>query len=561
MMPLVAHANSSLGSRSLGRGLLTAALLVAMLVGSRGITDEGSVILGADMARYLMSGVFLYDLLGSGAGWTFGSAMTYAEHYFVQYPALSIPHHPPLLPISLVPFYGMFGVTVFAARLAILAYFVLSILLLYTLVERVYDEEVAGWACLLFASSPIVAWFAQRVLSEIPTIAMVLAALNALVRFCDSGKFRYYLLFGVFAIGSLASRQLAVFMWPAYVALLVTRGGRSRLARWDVITTTLSSALLVVAIAIATWLSSPFNVAVVLDVFSQDLSVLSRVELLGPIARAQLGPALGFVMAAGLLMAVLRRDRRVTVGVFWMLSVLACVLLITGPIEPVRYSILAVPAYCVCGASLVRAARSTAVRGLVFAVLAVAVMWQLWSGRATHPGSDGRAYEEAARFVLADTDGPSAPTVLYSASIDTGAFVFFVRKHDPERRLVVLRADKLLTTSLMGQVSVEDRIGSADEIYPLLDRYGTKFIVIEDRPSGSIVLDWLRTELKGDRFIERRRVAGDQSRASLRRPSLVVYEYEGARPADPDAEIDMRLPLIGRDLRVRLSDLRPSVDP
>jgi len=245
-------------------------------------------------------------------------------------------------------------------------------------------------------------------------------------------------------------------------------------------------------------------------------------------------------------------------GVYWMVSVLASALLITGPVEPVRYSILAVPAYCVCAASLVRTARSPELRRIVAVGLAFAVAWQLWSERGMRPARMG-GYEEAARFVLADADGQSAPTVLYSASVDTGAFVFFVRKHDPARRLVVLRSDKLLTTSLMGQVSVEDRIRSPQEIYPLLDRYGTKFIVIEDMPSGSIVLDWLRDELRGDRFIERRRIGVDQSDSSRRGPSLVVYEYKDARPPDPDAEIDLNLPLVGREIRVRLSALRPAV--
>ena len=127
-------------------------------------------------------------------------------------------------------------------------------------------------------------------------------------------------------------------------------------------------------------------------------------------------------------------------------------------------------------------------------------------------------YEEAARFVLADADGQSAPTVLYSASVDTGVFVFFVRKHDPARRLVVLRSDKLLTTSLMGQA---ERRRSHPAVprrsIPCSNRYGTRFIVIEDMPSGSIVLDWLRDELRGDRFIERRRIAVDPVRLLSRR--------------------------------------------
>jgi hypothetical protein len=542
-------------SRFVGRALFAAALLVALSVGSRGITDEGRMSVVGDMPRYLTTGTFLYDYLRSDVGWTFDSAMTFAQHYFAQYPALSIGHHPPLLPICLVPFYAIFGVSVFAARLAILAFFVLSVVLLYTLVDRVYDEEVAGWACLLFVSSPIIAGFAQKVLSEIPTIALVLGALNALVRFRDSGRFRDYLLFVVLAVGSLASRQLAVFMWPAYLALLVTHGGWTRLARRDVITLTLAGATLVVAMTIATVRLSPFSVAIVRDVFHEGL-VLSRVQLLGSIFRAQLLPALWFVTAAGLLVALLRRDQRIMLGVYWMVSVLTSTLLITGRVEPVRYSIFAVPAYCVCAASLVGTTRSPVLRRLVTVGVALAVAWPLWSGRGMRPARMG-GYEEAARFVLADADGQSAPTVLYSASADSGAFVFFIRKHDPAHRLVVLRSDKLLTTSLMGQLSVEDRIRSPQEIYPLLNRYGTRFIVIEDMPSGSTVLDWLRDELRGDRFTERRRIAVDPSDSSRRGPALIVYEYNDAGPPDPDAEIDLKLPLVGREVRVRLSALGP----
>jgi len=154
--------------------------------------------------------------------------------------------------------------------------------------------------------------------------------------------------------------------------------------------------------------------------------------------------------------------------------------------------------------------------------------------------------------------GQPAPAVLYSASVDTGAFVFFVRKHDPAQRLVVIRSDKLLTTSFMGRVSIEDRIASPNEIYPLLDRFGIKFVVIEDRPSGSAVLDWLRDELKGARFIERRRIAFDRAEDGLAGASLVAYEYKDARPPDSDAELDLKLPVVGREIRVRLSDLRPA---
>jgi hypothetical protein len=554
----VARSNSAPGPRTLARGLIAAALLVALFTGARGIRDEGALVPQGDMPRYLMDGVFLYDFLGSGVGWTFGSAITYAEHYYAQYPALSIGHHPPLLPISLIPFYAIFGVSIFAARLAILAFFALSVVLLYTLVGRVYDQQTAGWACLLFASNPMIGRYAQRVFSELPTIALVLAALNALVWFCDSGRFGYYVLFLVLAVASLTSRQLAIFMWPAYVAILATRGGWSRVVRRDVLTITLAGIAVVIPIAAALLLASPFNVAVVRNVITAGPPLLSRLGLIDPIVRAQLLPALGLVTAAGLAAALATRDRRIMPGVYWILSVLVCVMLITGPVEPDRYSIMALPAYCLCAGSLICVAQSPAWRRTAAAALTVAVAWQLWSVGGARPARRG-GYEEAARFVLAAAAVQPAPTVLYSAALDTGAFVFFVRKHDPARRLVVLRADKLFTTSLMGQLSVEDRISSPQEIYAALDRYGTRFIVIEDVPTGSRVLDWLRDELKGDRFIERRRIADDPSGTSPSRLTLAVYEYRGARPPDPHAEIDLKIPLVGREVRVPLSAFQPFV--
>lgn len=508
------------------------------------------------MPRYLMNGVFLYDFLGSGFGRTAGGPFLFAQHYYAQYPALSIGHHPPLLPVSLIPFYALFGISIFAARLAILSFFSLSVVLLYRLGARLYDGEVAGWACLLFASNPLIGWFGQRVLSETPTIALVLGTMNMLVRFCDSGRLRHYILFVVLAVASLASRQLTIFMWPAYVVLLVTRGGW-RLVKRDVVTVTLAGAGLLVPIAVATVVLSPFNVAVVRNVFTAGGSLFSRLGVIDPIARAQLLPSLGLVMAVGVAAALVRRDRRILPGVYWIASVLAGVTLITGPVEPDRYSIIAVPAYCLCAASLACATPSAAWRRVASLALVAAVGWQLWSSRDTRLPRLG-AYEEAARFVLDQARTQPSPTVLYSASADTGIFVFFVRKHDPARQLVVLRSDKLFTTSLMGQLSVEDRISAPQEIYAALDRYGTRFIVIEDTPTGSRVLDWLRDELKGDRFIERRRIAADPTGYAASDLSLVVYEYKSARPPDRDAEIDLKLPLIGREIRVPLSALRPS---
>ena len=95
---------------------------------------------------------------------------------------------------------------------------------------------------------------------------------------------------------------------------------------------------------------------------------------------------------------------------------------------------------------------------------------------------------------------------MFSGDIDTGFFTFFIRKHDPARRLVVLRSDKVLTTSRMALPSVEDRIDRPEQIYDVLKTFGTRFVVIEDQPSRSHVMEWLRSELHTPQFKERRRI-------------------------------------------------------
>ncbi len=534
-------------SSGMSAALLASALLITLVVGGRAITREGAFFMKGDAPRYLMNGVFLHDLLGSGTPWRLADLRSYGERYYARYPALSLGHHMPLLPLALVPFYAVFGVSVFSARLAVLTCFVISVLLLYQLVRRWYTPQVAGWACVLFASSPVIGTFGQRVLSEMPANALVLATLNAIGRFRESGRVRDYLLVVVAALASLLCRPTAAYMFPAYALFLLMNGG-SRHFRGRGVASATALGLAGTALAIgAMMVLSPFNAGFVGHILGKGLEVASIRAVLATTTREV---PLFLAGVAGLSISILNRDRRVIVPAGWIASVLLCAIALTGAIEPGRYSILAVPAYCILAASLTTGVRGR-YRNAAAALLVAAAGWQLWTGSRS-PTSETPGYEAAAAYVASQSP---AHTILYSASVDTGYFVFFVRKHDPSRRFVVLRSDKLLTTSLMAQLNVEDRITAPSDIYPLLNRFGTRFIVIEDRPSGGAVLDWLRDELRTQRFVERRRFPVGQGSSELHGVSLVVYEYREAVLPAPDAELDLHLPLVDRRITVPLADL------
>jgi hypothetical protein len=256
------------------------------------------------------------------------------------------------------------------------------------------------------------------------------------------------------------------------------------------------------------------------------------------------------VIAAGIARAIAFRDRRAVLFLVWAASAGAG-LVIAGQYEPGRHGIYWVPALCALAGSCVAGWQRRSVTALATAVLLIAAGNQaLAANRVRLVGADG--YEAAARFVLAGSPGP---TVMFSGDIDTGFFTFFVRKHDANRSLVVLRSDKILTTSLMAQPSVADRIKAPAEIYTTLERFGTRYVVIEDRPSRSRVLEWLRMEVRSSRFAERWRVPIGTTDPRLRGTSLVIYEFLDAGPPDPDAVLSMDLPIIGRSVSVKLSDL------
>ncbi|HYN08750.1 MAG TPA: glycosyltransferase family 39 protein [Vicinamibacterales bacterium] len=533
------------------RVLLAAMLIVAAGLGSRGILSEGSVSLQGDMPRYMMNGAFLADFLLSGEAWTPHEIFRFAERYYAQYPALSLGHHPPLLPAVLASVYAVVGISVFWSRVTILVFFVVAAWAMFSMTRRLYDERVAVWATLLFVTNPAVTSYGQVVLSEMPMLTLVLLAMDALGRFSESGRARHYAWFVIAAVASLYAKQLAIFMVPAYLVYLLMYSGWRRLIKRDVLGLTLLGLLASLPMAAITFILSPENVAVVRFISSTGRGLMFAQSLLWTILGAQLTVPIFLLVLAGVVLSIVRRDRRILVGLAWTLGVLAAVVYLTGRSGPERYAMVAVPGYFLCAAAVCAAARSKRARWTAAAVLGAAVIYQVWLGRNVRPhGAEG--YEAAAQYVLSHGE---SPTILFSGPVDTGYFVFFVRKHDPRAQHIVLRADKIFTTSRMSRSSVEDRINDRHEIYVLLRRYGTRFVVIEDRTSDSHVLEWLREELKTERFIERHRIPVGTSDRRLRGVSLAIYEYRDTQPPDPAAELELHVPLVGRQVRVPLAEL------
>jgi hypothetical protein len=502
------------------------------------------------MPRYLMNGVYFFDLLRDLPITHF---LGYTYRYFARYPALSLGHHPLLPGVAEVPFYAVFGISVFSGRLAIICFMLVAVIVWFRLIERIYDREIAFFSSLLFATTPFVVEYAQVVMSEIPALAMVIVATYCCYRYCETLRRRDAVLFAVAAAISAYGKHHCVFMFPIFAAYVALRRGLSSLFSRDMLLVAGLTAVLVAPLVPLTLKLSQTNVAWV-----QHAGRTSRFALpnllyyLNALWMYHLTFPVLILSMIAFVVSVLQRDRRALLFILWIVGFY---LEITyAAVHDPRLAIYWIPPFCLLAASCLAQARSPRWKAGLTAVLVLVVGNQVVRAVQREPAyADG--YEAAAQYVLKHSKGQS---VLFSGNVDSGFFVFFVRKHDPDKDLVVLRADKLLVTSKLDRILPEEP-KTREDIHQALQDFGVGYVVIEDAPYASPTLALLREDLTaGDDFVLRTRIPIRTNRDKLRNVDLAIYEYAGYTPAKRDKLLDMQIPLMGGSVKLRFGDLLPA---
>ena len=538
------EARRTAGTPLVRSGLLLVCAL-ALVLGSLGLTNEASLSPETDMPRYMMNGVYLWDLLHDRPFHSIASLVLYTQHYYARYPALSIGFHPLLTPVAEVVPYALVGISAAAAKLVPLTFFLLATASLYLLVAELWGPLLAVLATTVFVTNPYVLVFAHSPLSEMPTLALIIATAYLLHTYCVTGRWAALVGCAGATVLSLYGKQLAVEVLPGLLVYLAWTLGPKRLLTARMVGLAAAVVLLTLPIVPMTLMVSQHNVAVVLRGDGAPMRSAVQVALAGQFTLPVL--CLALVGAIGTLW---RRDRRSRLFWLWVASVLVGLLLL-GRSGPERYGLYWVPAICVFAALTANLWPTGRLRwaGISVVVVVIGLQFSMLS-QSRLAGAGG--YEEAAQFVLGNDPGQ---TVLFSGDIDSGFFTFFVRAHDPARRLVVLRADKLFTTSFGVSPSIETRIKGMEQAYGMLKEFGTRYVVIEDRPSEAPILEAFRQELRSARFVERRRFPLATTHPKLRGTAVAVYEFLDHGPPDSGALLDIHMPLVGRNLSVPLSDL------
>ncbi len=532
--------------------LLLLVLLVVLLAHVIAFTPSEPYF-NNDETRHVMTGVYVRDLLLDRPAP--GEVREHAERYYAQYPALGLIVWPPA-------FYGIEGVVFLVlgdnfivARLLVVAFALLACVYLFLLVRRTHDRSTASIATLFFALAPIVFVHSAQVMLEVPTLAWFLMATFHCHRYLDEQRKRdAFLCFLAVALTAL-TRFDAIFLLPFFLLWLLGARKLKLLGRPAVL---LGIIAVLLVVAPVYWLTfSEFG-----DVHRQ--SVEGSLDDTGsffapknfifyPLAVPH---QVGWVAVPVLLVGLVGAGKREWRSANWpYLALILGVYLTFSPLAELEYrhTIYWVPALALFAAVGCRQIAAVLAGGprltaLIVGLVLVGVGVQTWLARGWYVFG----YEESAEYVAEHND--ETPVCLFDSFLN-GGFIYHLRRHDPERRLWVLRGDKLLygTGGEAGGAS-EEHVASPKDILELIHRFDPELIVIEDPqvyfkeplPGPELVRKTLKDN--PDRFHLVKEVPLDSNHPIFKGHRLLIYCNTKRNPNRADL-LEFRHLGLGRNIR------------
>ncbi|MCB9858198.1 MAG: glycosyltransferase family 39 protein [Phycisphaerales bacterium] len=563
--------------------------LAVGVIGGRGITQGG--VGWSDGANHFFDGVFVYEFVRD---WPVNAPRAWAEQFYLRHPSLGIVvYWPPGFAAVEAAVFGVFGVSLVAARVLVLAFAFGAAYLLFRLVRDLWGDGIGLMAALLLVTCPFGELWMTDIMLEWPATFWILLAAWAYVRGAGGAARRrtalWSILCGVSMAAAFLTKQTAGFIWPVIVIhAVLSRAGRRWLLRRATIFGFGFAALVVVAYG---RLSEPYaglaSELLQLDVdalwyarhaeeifgwgilAAAGIGVVSRLCILATRAGglSNFGQSEGVAATPACSLTVAVRNgvtpggalRPAWLFAIWFVSWYAFSSAIEAK-EP-RYLFFALPPFVVLAAFGIAALGRIGARerGVAWRVGLLAGLLVIGNCVYAVASSRGRlpSYAPAVELLVERGD---ADLVLVDAVRD-GQFVLDVYENDAARgRIIPLRASKLLYARAArmkygGELLVE----SEAEIVALLDQLGVRYVVMESRSprTQDATIDPAPRKLL-------RSLVSDASRFALRGQwplacddpdwddvSLRVYEYLACPPRSTN-RVRISVPAMGRDVEIEL---------
>jgi hypothetical protein len=521
------------------QALLLGSILASVLAVHLAVDVASEPFFNSDETRHVMMGVFFRDVLHDHP---VTDLSDYAIRYYLQYPALNLLIWPPMFHVVEGAVMLLLGCSVWAAKAALALFVAIACAYLYRLVVHTHDAWTAAIAVLIFALSPLVFSYSRQVMLEVPALASALASMYHFLRYTESGRRRDLFIAAVAAALSALTRFDAVYLLVFFLIMLGMRGRLKLLVRPEVLLAAVLALVLVLPVYVLTIVEIGWghfrSIEAGNDVssgFFDPRNLLYYASCLP----GQIGWAAVVFACVGILIAVKNGLRRsgpyaaMIVATYFTFAFL-------GIVEP-RHAIYWIPAFALFAAEGVHFASQWfgAWGRLTLAGLTVgATFWTTWQVPAPYV----RGYEDAARYVVDHNKG--SPFCLIDTYLE-GNLVYYIRLHDPDRRLWVLRGDKIFYGVLSDpSYAYVEHVKGQEALLAEIYRYDPELLVIEDPRIGPplAMADFLRSVIRDhpERFRLEATIPIETNRPEFANAKLKIYRNLLRNPAnDHQINVDM----------------------
>jgi 4-amino-4-deoxy-L-arabinose transferase-like glycosyltransferase len=428
----------------------------------------------SDAPQHTFDGIFVLECLKQ---WPVHDLRAWAEQFYVRHPALGIfVYWPPAFAVVEAAMFALLGVNIVTARATVLLFAWAAGWLVFVLGRRWFDRPTGLLAASLLITCPHGALWLSDVMLEWPATFWILAAVYAYQKDRDTRRTGWCVLLGFCLLTVFLTKQTAGFILPVLlVHAIVCPGRRAYLLRPAFIV----SLGLSIGLIVGYWLATRRYTALPASLLRPSLDLLYYPRHLPEILGWPLVP----VALLGVGTFLLEPDRKARALLLLWLAAWYIFSATIAAKEP-RYFFFALvplmfaavrfflPAGAAGRSEPALTVKSDAAR---VALLVALVCTQAVLARVK---STGRLPDYAdAVSQLASI--PDADLVLVDAVRD-GQFVFDVYRNPAARRIIPLRASKVLyARAARSQYGYQQLVRDADEILDLLNKYGIRYIVIE----------------------------------------------------------------------------------
>jgi len=584
------------GSNAASAAILAGLAALTLIIAGRDLSVGG--FSWSDAPLHAMDGVFLHDLLIQRPE---GPLRAWAEQYYLRYQCLGlVVYYPPLFAVIEAVVFLLLGVSVITARVTILLLVIGAVWLVYLFSRELFGTMVGiGSAVLSIATPAGVAW-SRQVMLEWPAMFFIMVALVAYRRylrrpgwpagiFTAAGCLTAYLTkqTAAFALvlivvhawwdyrwGGLFRRSFLVPMAIAMLAIAaygVATAGHNTLAARLI----LGSPPFEHLRQVRTWtwylyrlptiIGWPVLIVALLAVFT--LAVSNVYRYWRQVVSAARDRSLSPDAPAGSSVGEARNGNGcetipALLSVWLFLWWLVCSVI---AVKEERYFFFAVPALAILTAAWLGRWNRQKRAGIGTAALVILCGIQVFSAART-PARRLDNMRPTIDFLVRQAD---ADLVLVDAVRD-GQFIFDTRTAPAAgNRVIGMRASKFLySRAARTRYDYQSHIDTPQQLRAWLDRYGIRYIVIEDRLPETCDPSWdppprimLRETVNNERYFERlyaQPLGG--SDPAWRKVNLVTYRYLKAKSRRPGS-ITVRIPAMGREVTLPLPPTADQPEP